>query len=114
LARDKELPSKCLTILNATKISWWQTNHHVGTRRTTTYVKKACDTAFPTGIIDRVDCLGIVHNAGHWVSTHMVLWHLGINTGMDMMSRENWRVVRDGHATNERGRRLLFFASAER
>ncbi len=38
LAKDKELPSKCLMILNSTKISWWQTNHHIGTGRTTTYV----------------------------------------------------------------------------
>jgi hypothetical protein len=46
LAKDKDLPSKCLMIINATKISWWQTNHHAGPARTTTYVKKACDTAF--------------------------------------------------------------------
>ncbi len=65
LAKDKNLPSKCLMIINATKISWWQTNRHAGPARTTTYVKKACDTTFPTGVIDWADCLSIIYNAGH-------------------------------------------------
>ncbi len=112
LAKDKQLPSKCLMIINATKISWWKTSHHVGAGRTTTYVKKACDTAFPTGVIDRADCLNIVYNAGHWVSTHMVLWQLGINTGVDMMPLGNWRIVRDGAITVEKDDRIMFFASA--
>jgi hypothetical protein len=78
-----------------------------------TYVKKACDTAFPTGVINWADCLSIIYNAGHWASTHMVLWHLGINTGVDVMSLSNWRVVRDGDITGEKDDRLLFFASAD-
>jgi hypothetical protein len=100
-------------LLNSTKISWWQTNHHTGAGRVTTYVKKACDTAFPTGMTDRVDCMTIIYNAGHWVSTHMVLWHLGIRTGVEMSSVGRWFLVEGGAVTDARDERLLFFASSD-
>jgi hypothetical protein len=110
---DKDLPAKCLMVLNSTKISWWQTNHHVGAGKPTTYVKKAVDTAFATGMSERGDCMAIVYNAGHWVSTHMVLWHLGIRTGVEMNSVGRWFIVENGRVTNERDVRLLFFASSD-
>jgi uncharacterized membrane protein YgcG len=100
-------------LLNSTKISWWQTNHHTGAGRVTTYVKKACDTAFPMGMTDRVDCMTIIYNAGHWVSTHMVLWHLGIRTGVEMSSVGRWFLVEGGAVTDARDERLLFFASSD-
>jgi hypothetical protein len=113
LCKDKDLPAKCLMLLNANKISWWQTNHHTGAGKPTTYVRKACVAAFPTGITERADCLEIVYNAGHWVSTHMVLWHLGIRTGVDMNSLGRWFRMQDGVVTETRDDRLLFFASTD-
>ena len=78
--------SKALTVLIATKINWFCTNHHVGQGKASRYISKVVSTTYSWastgdgGIIDKAR--ESVWKVGHWISTHLSLRLLGMRTGV--------------------------------
>ncbi|APG78078.1 hypothetical protein [Wenzhou qinvirus-like virus 2] len=64
-----------LTMLFATKVLWWKSNHHTGQGSPAQYVTKVAQALFPELFDDtaaeetRAAFWNVVHTAGHWVST---------------------------------------------
>jgi hypothetical protein len=73
------------TMIIATKLNFWLTNHHTGAGGMDAYPRKVFNAVFnrePTGI-DITE----VHKWGHWFSTHYSMHILGIATGVDFAHR---------------------------
>jgi len=70
------------TLIVATKINWWSTNHHVGTPVLSGYAKKTALAVLPVGAIkaggDHKDIATMMRTIGHWCSTRRVLRKLGV------------------------------------
>lgn len=47
-------------------------------------MRKAIETAMGPDYIDDKEAMHIIYCAGHWASTHIVLYHLGNFTGVRM------------------------------
>jgi len=65
-------------ILAATKVNWWQTNHHVGQARFQGYIKKVVTAQFGVAAAAHDGVYNAVWRLGHWASTRGVLASLGI------------------------------------
>jgi hypothetical protein len=63
--------SVALTLVLATKLMWWMSNHHIGQGGFYAYMLKVVNAMIPT-LLD-ADKMTYTHAIGHWASTHRVL-----------------------------------------
>ena len=80
------------TIIVATKLNYFRTNHHTGQGSATPFIVKIISGIFPaakltTGHLPK-DLQDAVWRYGHWASTHVCLGSMGVRTG----------ILRVGHA----------------
>jgi hypothetical protein len=70
------------SLIVATKINWFSTNHHVGQGTVTIFVQKAITVLFRGALAsaDQKELATTVHKIGHWASTHVVLDLMQIRT----------------------------------
>lgn len=76
---DKEWVNKVFTAMLATKINWWQANHHYGQGGPSPFMRKVLEMLYPNS--DPEEYADATYCAGHWISTHFALKVLGIETG---------------------------------
>ncbi|APG78072.1 hypothetical protein [Shahe qinvirus-like virus 1] len=62
-----------VTLIFATKINWWATNHHIGQATMSPYMAKVTKALLSIKSVDLDMIKKIVHQIGHWASTHRVL-----------------------------------------
>jgi len=62
-------------MIAATKVNWWQCNHHLGQEGMQGYAHKTFRIKYPGQQPNA--CTTVVHTAGHWASTKLVLRQLG-------------------------------------
>ncbi|APG78068.1 hypothetical protein [Beihai sesarmid crab virus 4] len=74
---DESDISEAGTVVIATKITFFQTNHHVGTGQFTGFAAKVFNTIFAPRNVDVDMARTVFHTIGHWASTHAVLAALG-------------------------------------
>lgn len=67
-----------LTLMLATKLNWWTTNHHTGQGELSPYIVKVTSSICPNWIDQELRKW--MHAIGHWCSTHRMLLMLGIAT----------------------------------
>lgn len=67
-----------LNLLVATKVNWWQMNHHVGQGSLMGYAKKMVVAKFGEAAGKDRDVYNCVWKLGHWASTRGVLASLGV------------------------------------
>ncbi len=67
-----------MTLMLATKLNWWMTNHHTGQGEFSPYIKKVIAAICPNWV--EVEVKRWLHAIiGHWCSTHRILRLLGIS-----------------------------------
>jgi len=81
-SRDACLNAACM--IAATKVNWWQCNHHLGQETMQGYALKTFRIKYPAAQPNA--WTAVVHTAGHWASTKLVLQLLG------------WRGIQEMHA----------------
>jgi hypothetical protein len=75
--------ARALSVCLATKINFFQTNHHTGQGDMSSFVKKVLSTLYPM-LFKEAELKAVqdaVHSVGHWMSTHVGLNALGMFTG---------------------------------
>jgi len=72
-SRESCLNAACM--IAATKVNWWQCNHHLGQEGMQGYALKTFRIKYPTAQPNA--WTSVVHTAGHWASTKLVLHLLG-------------------------------------
>lgn len=72
----RNLKTQISTIVLATKVNYWQMNHHIGQPEVTGYVKKAIRICFKDE--DLAELGNMCWIAGHWVSTKGFLKSIGV------------------------------------
>ncbi len=75
--------TRALSVCLATKINFFQTNHHTGQGEMSKFIQKGLNTLYPSLFREAELKLvqDAVHRAGHWMSTHVGLNALGMITG---------------------------------
>jgi hypothetical protein len=75
--------ARALSVCLATKINYFQTNHHTGQGEMTSFIRKVLSTLYPTQFkeADINQLKDAAHTVGHWMSTHIGLNSLGMVTG---------------------------------
>ncbi len=75
--------ARALSVCLATKINYFQTNHHTGQGDMTAFIRKVLGTLYPTQFreTDINELKDAAHTVGHWMSTHIGLNSLGMVTG---------------------------------
>lgn len=71
------------TVIISTKLSFYNTNHHVGVGTMNSFVKKTLIAMIQLNDNELAEAYPIVHMIGHWASTHHVLKDLGISNVLD-------------------------------
>ncbi len=75
--------ARALSVCLATKINYFQTNHHTGQGEMTSFIRKVLSTLYPNQFkeADINQLKDAAHTVGHWMSTHIGLNSLGMITG---------------------------------
>jgi len=60
-----------VTLILATKLNWWQTNHHTGQGGMSPYIVKVTNVLLPD--MDAENKCELTHTLGHWASTRACL-----------------------------------------
>ncbi len=85
---NEENLKKAATIIMASKVNWWETNHHTGPGCFSPYMAKVVSTTYPKA--DRARLKKWVHAAGRWASTHQALKSFKITCARNTSSR--WQI----------------------
>jgi hypothetical protein len=74
---------KILSVCLATKINFFSTNHHTGQGKMTDFMTKMLTTLYPDQMreAEATAVTAAIHQAGHWMSTHVASNTLGMFTG---------------------------------
>jgi len=78
IIRNSYSQEDCLNagcMIAATKVNWWQCNHHLGQEGMQGYALKTFKIKYPNQ--NPAAWTKVVHTAGHWASTKLVLRPLG-------------------------------------
>lgn len=77
-ACNPEMFQKVATLICATKVNWFKTNHHTGAEGNSVmnYTRKTINIVLGTQNFS--EHLSVVHRIGHWASTKHVLTQLGV------------------------------------
>lgn len=89
IARDSQWMAKALGVVSATKVNWFQTNHHTGQGRMQGYIRKFVsfiDPAIAEGDVES-SLITLVWAIGHWASTGAVLAALGVKHVKTLISK---------------------------
>ena len=82
--------SKALTIMVATKINWFCTNHHMGQNRASKFIAKVMSTTYPWAGAGEGQLNERAKDAawevGHWISTHLALTMMNMRTGVRVLT----------------------------
>lgn len=70
---------RALTIMIATKVNWWLTNHHTGQQTMSGFVRKVIKTHYGQMETHESLWMDIAHMMGHWISTKYILTRGGID-----------------------------------
>jgi hypothetical protein len=71
-----------VTLILATKINFWQMNHHVGSVGGSAFINKVMAMLLGTAAIP--EDITVAHSFGHWCSTHVVFEIIGIVTRIEV------------------------------
>ena len=75
-----------VTVLIATKMNYFQTNHHTGAGQMTHFISKILTGIYPSassvGTGARSEMQPAAWRVGHWASTHVALNTMGVRTGI--------------------------------
>ena len=80
---DSEVVNRVMSLIVATKINYFNTNHHTGQGAVSHFIQKVLATLFSdiSNEVAEEDMKNTAHRIGHWASTHVCFGILNIRTG---------------------------------
>ena len=80
---DSEVINRVMSLIVATKINYFNTNHHTGQGAVSHFIQKVLTTLFSDigNEVGEDDMKNTAHRIGHWASTHVCFGILNIKTG---------------------------------
>lgn len=73
------------TIILATKLNFFSSNHHTGQGRLSGFAKKAAVNLLNLSENETIEICSYIHSAGHWADSRAVFFDLSINGAIDVV-----------------------------